>query len=402
MQLLAKNMEAAVTGSSMIRKMFEQGTELRKKYGADKVFDFSIGNPDLPPPRDTANVLNDIAARANHPRAFGYCPNAGLPEVREKLAALLGTEQACKDIEAKHVLMTVGAAGGLVSFFRAVLEPGDEILVPSPYFVEYGAYVGHFGGKLVPVPMKEPEFALDADALAEKVTDKTRVILINTPNNPTGAIYGTQELHALATLMEKINAGRERPVFLVSDEPYRLLRYDGIDVPPVLPVSPYAVVVGSYSKSLSLPGERIGYLLINPAMPEVDKMIAALIVTIRTLGFVNAPVIGQRLVGALCHEGVDVDIYDSRRKAMAEVLTNAGLTFTMPKGAFYFFVKVPGGDDMAFTQHLVSENILAVPGRGFGREGYFRIAFCVDETIIRNSMEAWTRAMAKWTVNGNQ
>jgi len=388
-------MEAAVTGSSMIRKMFEQGAELRKKFGADKVFDFSIGNPDLPPPPKAIDVLNDIAAQANQPRAFGYCPNAGLPDVREKLATLLGKEQACDAIEMKHVLMTVGAAGGLVSFFRAVLEPGDEILVPSPYFVEYTSYIGHFGGKLVPVPMQEPDFALNADALAEKVTDKTRVILINTPNNPTGAIYGKQELQALATLMEKINAGRERPVFLVSDEPYRLLRYDGIDVPPVLPVSPYAVVVGSYSKSLSLAGERIGYLLVNPAMPEADKMIAALTVTIRTLGFVNAPVIGQRLVGALCHEGVDVDIYDRRRKAMADILTSAGLSFTMPKGAFYFFVKVPsGGDDVAFTQHLVTENILAVPGRGFGCEGYFRVAFCMDETIIRNSKEAWARAMA--------
>ena len=399
MQILAKNMEAAVAGSSIIRKMFDQGIELRKKFGADKVFDFSIGNPDLPLPKNAVRVLEGLAARASQPCAFGYCPNAGLPEVREKLAGLFRVEQATESVTARHVLMTVGAAGGLVSFFRAVLEPGDEILVPSPYFLEYGSYVGHFGGTLVPVPMVAPEFALDAAALAAKVTPRTRVILINTPHNPTGAIYGRQELQALAELMAKVNAGRERPVFLVSDEPYRLLRYDGAEVPPMLPLSPYTVVVGSFSKSLSLAGERIGYLLVNPGMPEAEKMISALAVTIRMLGFVNAPVIGQRLVGALCEEGVDIEVYDRRRRAMAEVLSGVGLKFILPKGAFYFFVEVPGGgDDAAFTQHLVSENVLAVPGRGFGREGYFRVAFCMDEAIIRNSREAWGRAMGTWKV----
>jgi len=391
MQLLAKNVEQSLSGSSLIRKMFEQGIELKKKFGAENVFDFSLGNPDVPSPPKTVEALQDIAAQARQPLAFGYCPNAGFPAVREKLATVLSREQDTA-VAAEHVVMTVGAAGGLVSFFRAVLEAGDEILVPSPYFVEYGAYVGHFGGVLVPVPMAAPTFALDVAALEAKVTPKTRVILINTPNNPTGVIYSREQLGELSLLLARVNQGRERPVFLLSDEPYRLLRYDDAEVPPVLPLSPYSIVVGSYSKSLSLAGERIGYLLVNPAMPEVAKMTAALTMTTRTLGFVNAPVIGQQLVGALCHEGVDVSIYARRRAAMAEVLTVAGLKFTMPQGAFYFFVEALGGDDMAFTQRLVGENILAVPGRGFGCPGYFRVVFCVDEKIIRKSGEAFKRA----------
>ncbi|MCL1856508.1 MAG: pyridoxal phosphate-dependent aminotransferase [Kiritimatiellaeota bacterium] len=368
--------------------MFEQGLELKKKFGADKVYDFSIGNPDLPTPAKAAEVLRTLADHAADPMAFGYCPNAGLPAVREALAARLATEQ-CVGVTAQEVIVSVGAAGGLVSFFRSVLEPGDEILVPSPYFLEYRVYVGHFGGVLVPVPMAAPSFALDVAALAAKVTPKTRVILINTPNNPTGVIYSQEQLAELGRLLEKVNAGRERPVFLLSDEPYRLLAYDGITVPPVLPLSPYAVVVGSYSKSLSLAGERVGYVAVNPAMPEVGKMMAALTLMTRALGFVNAPVIGQKLVLSLLDSGVDVAVYDRRRKAMAEVLTAAGLSFAMPQGAFYFFVQAPGGDDAAFTQRLAAENILAVPGGGFGCPGYFRVAFCVDEAIIRNSAPAW-------------
>ena len=193
--------------------------------------------------------------------------------------------------------------------------------------------------------------------------------------------------------MERVNAGRERPVFLLSDEPYRLLAYDGITVPPILPVSPFSVVVGSYSKSLSLAGERVGYVLVNPAMPEGEKLVAALTLMTRTLGYVNAPIIGQKLVLALMESGVDVAVYARRRAAMAEVLAGAGLTFTLPQGAFYFFVEAPGGDDAAFVGRLVGENILAVPGRGFGCPGYFRVAFCVDEAIIRNSAAAWQKAV---------
>lgn len=395
MQLLAANIDATMANSSWIRRMFEQGIELKRKFGADKVFDFSLGNPDLPSPKGVGDVLREIAARADQPLAFGYCPNAGLPDVRAKLAAVLSKEQETT-VGAEHLVMTVGAAGGLNAFFRAVLEPGDEVVTPAPYFVEYGAYVGHFGGKLVPVPMLAPDFGLRVEALAAAITPRTRAVLINTPNNPTGAVYERADLQALGALLARVNAGRERPVFLLSDEPYRLLCYDGAVVPPMLPLSPFSVVVGSYSKSLSLAGERVGYLLVNPAMPEADRMAAALTLTTRTLGFVNAPVIGQQLAGALCGAGVDVAVYERRRAAMARVLRDAGLRFAMPRGAFYFFVEAPGGDDQAFVQHLVGENILAVPGRGFGFSGYFRMTFCMDERIIANSGPAFRRAIASW------
>ncbi len=395
MQLLASSIEKSLSGSSMIRRMFEAGIELKRQYGADNVFDFSLGNPDLPSPAGTAEVLRRLADEAEKPLVFGYCPNAGLPEVRARLAPLLAREQA-SPVGPEHIIMTVGAAGGLNALFRAVLEPGDEVLCPAPYFVEYGAYVAHYGGELVTVPMPAPAFGLDVAALEAAVNDRTRIILINTPNNPTGAIYGSADLAELGALLERLNRGRKRPVYLVSDEPYRLLCFDGAEVPPILPLTPFSIVVGSYSKSLSLAGERIGYLLVNPAMPEADKVAAALTLTTRTLGFVNAPVIGQKLVGALCTSGVDVAVYERRRAAMASVLQAAGLEFTMPQGAFYFFVAAPGGDDRAFVRHLTEAKILTVPGSGFGYPGYFRIAFCVDETIIQRSRTAFEQAVASW------
>ncbi len=396
MKLLATSIETTLEQSSWIRRMFEAGIELKRRHGAENVFDFSLGNPDLPPPEGTADALREIAARAETPLAFGYCPNTGLPDVRDRLARVLSLEQDTT-VEGRHLVMTVGAAGGLNAFFRAVLEPGDEVVCPSPYFVEYGAYVGHYGGRLVPVPMPPPDFALDVPAIRTAITQRTRAVLINTPNNPTGAVYDETSMQALGRLLDEANRGRERPVYLLSDEPYRLLVFDGRKVPPVLPLSPFAVVVGSYSKSLSLAGERVGYLLAAPAMPSVGQLLAGVTLTSRTLGFVNAPVIGQRLVGALCEQGVDVAVYDRRRKAMAEVLTRAGLRFAMPGGAFYFFVEAPGGDDEAFVRHLQGEHILAVPGRGFGRPGFFRMAFCMDERIIRNAGPAFERAMASWT-----
>ncbi len=395
MKLLSTSMEAAVAGSSMIRKMFEQGLELKRRFGADNVYDFSLGNPDLPSPSGTRAALEAIAAIAEEPLAFGYCPNAGIPEVRAKIAAVASREQETP-VDAGHLLMTVGAAGGITAFFRAVLEPGDEVICPSPYFVEYGAYCGHFGGRLVPVPMPEPDFRLDVAALERAITDKTRVIIVNNPNNPTGAVYGREEIAALGAMLARVNAGRDRPVFLLSDEPYRALCYDGAEVPPILPATPFAVVVGSYSKTLSLPGERVGYLLVNPAMPESEKLVAALTVTIRSLGFVNAPVVGQRLAAALCEKTVDASVYQRRRDAMAEALTAAGIRFAMPRGAFYVFAEAPGGDDKAFVEHLVSEHILGVPGSGFGRAGYVRFAFCVNEKNIRDSIPAFQRAMASW------
>ena len=380
--------------ASWIRRMFDAGLELRKRVGAENVFDFSLGNPDVPPPPATAAVLRGLADRAIEPMGLGYCPNAGLPSVRATLARKISGEQQV-ELEARHVLLTCGAAGGLVTFFRAVLEPGDEVLCFAPYFVEYGAYAGHFGGLLRAVPSKAPGFQPDLAALERAIGPRTRALIVNSPNNPSGAIYDAATLGAIGALLDRVNAGREHPVFLVSDEPYRALAYDGATVPPILPVTSFAVVVGSFSKSLSLAGERVGYIAANPAMPEVQVLIDALTMTNRTLGFVNAPVLGQRLVEQLIDASVDVAIYDRRRRAMAAALQRAGIEFSLPAGAFYFFPKAPGGDDQRFVDLLLAEKVLAVPGRGFGQPGHFRLTFCVDEKVIERSAPSFERAAAK-------
>lgn len=267
------------------------------------------------------------------------------------------------------------------------------MVCPAPYFVEYGAYCGHFGGVLKAVPSTPPEFKLNLDAIKEALTDKTRVILVNSPNNPTGCVYTQEELSALGEWVEGVNEGRERPLYLVSDEPYRFLAYDGVEVPPVLPLTRFSLVLGSFSKKLSIPGERIGYIVANPAMPDVELPLNAVTLTNRTLGFVNAPVIGQRMAMKMLDAGVDMDIYLRRRDAMAKVLTDAGIRFVMPKGAFYFFPEAPGGDDIKFVADLLENNVLAVPGSGFGFPGYFRLSFCVDEDVITRSAPAFKAAV---------
>ena len=394
MQVVTPQIRQQMQDASWIRRMFDAGLELKERVGADNVFDFSLGNPDVPPPAAAGAALRALAERAVKPMGLGYCPNAGLPPVRAILARKISGEQQAA-VEARHVILTCGAAGGLVTFFRAVLEPGDEVLCPAPYFVEYGAYAGHFGGVLRAVPSKAPDFALDVAALDQAIGPRTRALVINSPNNPAGCIYDAATLRALGEVLARRNAGRERPIFLVSDEPYRALAYDGATVPPVLPVSPFSVVVGSFSKSLSLAGERVGYVAANPAMPDVQVLMDAMTMTNRTLGFVNAPVIGQRLVEQLIDSSVDVAIYDRRRQAMAAALRHAGIEFAMPRGAFFFFPKAPGGDDLRFVDLLLEENVLAVPGRGFGFPGHFRLTFCVDEKVIERSSPSFARAAAK-------
>lgn len=394
MQTVAPEIARSMASSSWIRKMFEKGLELKKQFGEDSVCDFSLGNPDVPPPAATRDALEKIAADAVKPLGLGYCPNAGIPSVRETMAAHLSKQQAVP-LAGGDVVMTVGAAGALVAFFRAVLEPGDEVITPAPYFVEYGSYCGHFGGVLKPVDSIPPSFRLDIDAIAAAVTSKTRAIIVNSPNNPTGCIYPAEDLQALSRLVDEVNVVRERPLFLVSDEPYRAFAYDGAVVPPVLPLTRFACVMGSFSKTLSLAGERIGYFIANPEMPEHDSLIAAVTLTNRTLGFVNAPVVGQRLAAALTDETVDLAIYDRRRKLMAQVLTGAGIDFAMPKGAFYFFAKSPVEDDAKFVDALLAERILLVPGRGFGFAGYVRLSCSVDEKIITRSADGFKRAVRR-------
>lgn len=397
MQLVTNAISKSMSFSSWIRKMFEKGLELKKQYGEDAVCDFSLGNPDVPPPAKTAEVLAEIAAGATQPLALGYCPNAGIPEVRVALAEHLSKQQETP-LAAKDVILTVGAAGGLVSFFRAVVEPGDEILTPAPYFVEYGSYCGHFGGVLKEVPSIPPTFRPNIAAISAAITPKTRAIILNSPNNPTGTVYSAEDLAAIAALVDKVNETRERPMFIVSDEPYRAFVYDGAKVPAMLPFSKWVCVVGSFSKTLSLAGERIGYFVANPAMPDLATLMAAVTLTNRTLGFVNAPVIGQRLIAKLLNETVDLGIYDRRRQLMAKVLKDAGIEFEMPKGAFYIFAKSPVADDLKFVEALLEEKILVVTGKGFGFAGYVRLSYSVDEKIILRSAAGFKCAVERLRV----
>lgn len=398
MKIITDEIATSISSGSWIRKMFEKGRELKDKFGEDAVCDFSLGNPDVPPPAAAKAALEKIAENAVKPLGLGYCPNAGIPAVRAAMAEYLSKQQQTQ-VDASHVIMSVGAAGAMVSFFRAVIEPGDEVLVSAPYFVEYGFYCGHFGGTLKSVKALTPDFRPDIDALEKAVTPRTRVLIINSPNNPTGCIYPEEDLRRIAKIVDDENERREkeggRPLFLLSDEPYRIFAFDGAKVPPILPLTKWSLVIGSFSKSISLAGERVGCLLANPAMPDVQTLLAALVLTTRTLGSVNAPVIGQRLAAELLNETVDLSIYDSRRKLMAKVLSNAGIEFPMPAGAFYFFAKSPVADEMKFVNALLEEKILVVTGKGFGYPGYIRLSCSVDEQIIARAEPGFKRAMER-------
>ena len=400
MQTVTDSFHAAAGKASFIRRMFEKGLELKRQYGEDAVCDFSLGNPDVPPPEAARAVLHQIADDAMRPLGLGYCPNAGIPEVRDAIASHLSKQQGL-GLSGGDVVMTVGAASALVCFFRSTIEEGEEVIVPSPYFVEYGNYCGHFGGILRPVPTKE-DFSLDVPAISTAISSRTRAIIVNSPNNPTGVVYSAEEMQALVHVVEEENERRagkgKRPMFLISDEPYRAFAYYGTEVPAVLPLSRYAVVVGSFSKTLSMAGERIGYIAVNPSLSEDDggTLVSSLTLVNRTLGYVNAPVIGQRLAAAICNETVDLGVYRRRHDLMARVLLDAGIEFVMPHGAFYFFPRSPGGDDSKFVDALLEERILAVPGSGFGCPGHFRLSCAVDEKIIERSAGGFRRAAEKF------
>ncbi len=392
MSLVTEQVNGFMANSSWIRKMFEAGIELKKKYGNDAVCDFSLGNPDLPPPAAVKQALFGIAEKADQPFSLGYMPNAGFADVREIVAKKI-TEEQKTPISGSHVIMSCGAAGGLNALFRAILTPGSEVICPSPYFVEYGFYAGNFGGKLVPVPSKDFTFELDVDALIAAVTPRTRAVILNSPHNPTGQIYSRRELDVFGARLAEAARKNNTEICLIADEPYRFLNFDNVEIPSLFSVYANSVVIGSYSKNLSLAGERIGYVAVNPAMPCAEELIRAVTLTTRILGYVNAPTVAQQILKSCIDSQVDLNIYRERRAAMAKVLDDAGIEYTMPRGAFYFFPRSPLADESKFIEKLVEERILAVPGRGFGCPGYIRLAFCVSKEIIERSAEGFKRAV---------
>jgi aspartate aminotransferase len=398
---IADAIREAQSKGSWIRKMFEEGALLKQRHGAAKVFDFSIGNPDIEPPRAFHEVLVRLAAE-DAAGSHGYMPNAGFPDVRAKLAAKVSAEHGIA-VEGKHLTMTVGAAGGLNVVLKSVLNPGDEVVVVKPYFVEYGAYIANHGGKMVLVDAAA-DFGLDVPALAAALTPRTAAVLINSPHNPTGRVYPAAAISALAAALEAHGRRSGRKPYLIADEPYREIVYDGLSVPPVLSAYAEAIVATSYSKSLSLPGERIGYIAVNPAADAVEELLGALAYSTRVLGYVNAPALMQRAVAELVGARVEVEVYARRRAAFQAVLDAAGIEYSRPEGAFYLFCKVPPkragaagtGDDIEFVQFLKDQLILAVPGTGFGAPGWFRLAYCVDEASIRGSGPGFKAALAAW------
>ena len=387
---IAKKLKASMSHSSMIRKMFEEGALMKKKYGADNVYDFSLGNPNVEPPQEFKKELRNLAAK-HIPLKHGYAPNAGFAETRQAISEKINKTYGLK-LTADHIVMSCGAAGALNVIFKSLLDPKDEVIVLKPFFVEYPFYVENFGGVVKFVNTKE-DFSLDVDAIGKAINKKTKAIIINSPNNPTGRVYSPKNIKDLAVLLKKRGRELNKTIYLISDEPYNEIVYDHVKVPGVLKAYTNSIVAYSYSKTLSLPGERIGYIAVNPKLDDAKELISALILCTRILGFVHAPALMQRIVLKLQDAAVDVKVYQKKRDLLCAGLSKAGYTFAKPQGAFYLFVKSPLPDDVEFIKILLKKNILAVPGSGFGCPGYFRIAYCVDDQTIINAIPGFSEAI---------
>jgi aspartate aminotransferase len=390
---ISKKIENIIAGASFIRKMFEEGARLKAQFGAENVYDFSLGNPNVPPPEKFNEILRETVSTCG----LGdhcYMPNTGYPMVCGSVAEYLSTEQQVPLTE-KEILMTCGASGALNVALKAILDPGDEVLTPVPCFVEYKFYADNHGGVLKTVPTT-PEFELDPDAISGAITEKTKAFLINSPNNPTGQVYSEESLKTLGEILEQKGQEFNRTIYLVSDEPYRKIVYDGVEVPSIFTAYKNSIIGTSYSKDISIPGERIGFIAVNPAATYRDDLLAAMAVANRILGYVNAPALMQRVVA--CMQGISVDIseYARKRALLCDGLAGFGYDFEKPLGTFYLFPRSPIPDDVEFVNKLKEERILVVPGSGFNGPGYFRIAFCVDDDTIRNSMPGFERAIAKY------
>ena len=389
---IADSIAEAMKRSSWIRAMFEEGARLKAKHGAENVFDFSLGNPDVEPPTEVIETMCRMAADTS-PGLHAYPTNSGLPAVRQKVADHLN-EHTDLGFTFNDIIMTVGAGGALNVILKAILNPGQQVIVPTPYFVEYDAYLANHGGSVKRVNSKD-DFTLDPAAIAEAIDPKTCAVLINSPNNPTGQVYDRQNLEELYRVLEEGGKKIGRPIYLLSDEPYRKIVYDDVEVPWVFDY-PHAIVATSFSKDLSLPGERIGYIAVHPQADDHDRLIGALTLTIRILGFVNSPVLQQRLVAEHLGDSVDVAIYKRRRDLLCDGLEKAGYEFIKPRGAFYLFPKSPIPDDVEFVKALQKENILCVPGSGFMGPGHFRITYCVNEDVIARSMDGFAKVRAQF------
>ena len=394
--MISKKMESMVANSSAIRAMFEEGNRLAKIYGAENVFDFSLGNPNVPAPESVKKAIIEVLNEEDPVALHGYTnSNAGYEDVRQAVAGSLNSRFGT-NFTAHNITMTVGAAGGLNVILKALLDPGDEVIVFAPYFGEYRSYVSNYDGVIVEISPNTENFQPKLDEFEKKITPKTRAVIVNTPNNPTGVVYSEEIIKKMAYIMENKQDEYGTDIYLISDEPYRELAYDGIEVPYLTKYYANTVVGYSYSKSLSLPGERIGYLVIPDEAADSGNLISAANVATRILGFVNAPTLQQRVVKACLNEKTDISFYDRNRETLYNGLRELGFDCIRPEGAFYMFVKSPAADEKAFCAAAKKYNILLVPGSSFGCPGYVRIAYCVAYETIVNSLPKFKELAAEY------
>ncbi len=375
--------------SSWIRKMFEEGLRMKQEHGADNVFDLSLGNPVVEPP---AEVRQAIVSAANDSAAglHRYMPNAGLADVREAVAKSLSAESGV-ELSTDQIIMVCGAAGGLNITLKTLLDPDEEVIAFSPFFVEYLFYSDNHGGKTVVVPTHE-DFSLNFDALRKALTPKTKAVIINSPNNPTGVVYSREMLTELADTLRQHTSDTGNPVYLISDDPYKKIVFDGVETPNILELYENSIYITSHSKDLALPGERIGYVAVHPKCADGDNLMSGLIFCNRVLGFVNAPALIQRAVKNVQDVSVDAEMYRKKRDFLYGELTRIGYSVVKPQGAFYLFPKSPIEDEVAFVQKLAEKKVLVVPGRGFGSPGYFRISYCVPDKVLKGSIRGFEDA----------
>ncbi|MBP7330913.1 MAG: Aspartate aminotransferase [Firmicutes bacterium ADurb.Bin373] len=394
---ISKKIEKAISGASWIRKMFEEGERLRKIYGSEKVYDFTLGNPELEPPAAFKEALKEIALKPV-PGMHRYMSNAGYQETRQIVADMLADRTGLL-FTANHIIMTCGAGAALNVVLKSILDPGDEVIILSPFFVEYKFYIDNHGG-ISKVASTKKDFTLDIDAIRSAITSRTKGIIINSPNNPTGVVYNEESLKELGRMLADMENQFGSQIFVISDEPYAKIIYDGLVLPSIFNCVKNSIVVTSHSKDLALPGERIGYAALSPLMENAGLLMEALVFCNRTLGFVNAPALMQRLVAGLQHESVDIAGYQEKKDILYNSLTALGFKMVKPQGAFYLFPESPLPDDVEFVMAAQKHNILLVPGSGFGAPGYFRIAYCIDKQVILNSLPAFKTLAAELGMTG--